>query len=397
MVIAMIIFFMFNYYVFSYASKILVNYKNCILVNLILASVNTFLMVYAYELSIPYYVSYFCVLITLTIEFMLFSESKFTQAFLCAGILVINISICQLIIIPLYSIIVGITPYELYHNKDLFFSSLSTLFIILYLVSRLSLKIISTEDITKLSRTPTYSIIVSSITIFILIYTIIDVIVLQQKDYNKDYIIMFILTPILNCILFYILFFYSIKSVKMVVFKRKSDELEASRVKNSINRKNIEDKILKDDLTSCYNRKYVMYDLKYKYENNIFNFAILFIDLDGLKNVNDSLGHDIGDEYIINISSILKDSIRDNDLLARLGGDEFLLILNDLEKDDIKDILNRIQEKIKFLDKITNNYKVSASIGYIFVDEELLKTGVDNIIKIADEKMRIEKINSKGE
>ena len=397
MIVAIIIFFLFNYYVFSYESKILINFKKGRLVNLILAGINTFLMVYAYEIHSPYYVSYFCVLITLTIEFLLFSESKFSQAFLCAGILIINISVCQLTFIPIYSYILGVTPYELFHDKDLFFSSLSILFIILYLVFKLSLKLISTNDLTKLSTNTTYSTMISAIILFILTYTIIDVIVLHQKNYAQNYIIMFILTPILSATLFYVLFFYSIKSVKIVAFKRKSDELEASKQKKLLDRKNMEDKVLKDDLTSCYNRKYVMYDLKDKYENNIFNFAILFIDIDGLKSVNDSLGHDIGDEYIVNISNVLKESIRENDLLARLGGDEFLIILNDLEEENIKEILNRIYEKIKFVDKITNNYKVSASIGYIFVNEELLKTGVDNIIKIADDKMRIEKLNSKGE
>ena len=46
---------------------------------------------------------------------------------------------------------------------------------------------------------------------------------------------------------------------------------------------------------------------------------------------------------------------------------------------------------MNILDKVTKKYKVSASIGYIFIDEELLKTGVDNIIKIADDKMRMQK------
>ena len=78
-------------------------------------------------------------------------------------------------------------------------------------------------------------------------------------------------------------------------------------------------------------------------------------------------------------------------MIARLGGDEFLIIINDIQESEVKYILDRIDKKIKILDKLTNNYKVSASIGSIFIDENLLKTGVENIIKIADDKMRLHK------
>ena len=391
MFLTVIIFFLFNYYFFTYVSKILIDFKKSSLVYISASFINTVLMILAYEMNSPYYVSYFCVLFTLTIEFLIFSKSKFIQAFLCAGILVINISVSQMFFIPIYSYIRGVTPYELFNNANMFFQSLGILFIILFVVFKISLKFISPTDIIKISTAPTYSLMICAIIIFILTYTIIDVIALQNPKYFTKYILLFLTTPILNATLFYILFFYSIKSVKIVAFKRKSDELELKRTKNNLSKKNIEDKILKDDLTSCYNRKYIMSDLKDKYEKNIFNFAILFIDIDGLKVVNDTLGHEIGDEYIINISNVLKESVRENDLIARLGGDEFLIIINDIQESEVKYILDRIDKKIKILDKLTNNYKVSASIGSIFIDENLLKTGVENIIKIADDKMRLHK------
>ncbi len=391
MFLAIIIFFGFNFYIFSYIAKILVNFKKNILVYLYMSCLNTFLMVIAYYLKSPYYISYFWALITLTIEFLIFSKAKFTQAFLCSGIVVINISAIQMLFIPIYSLILGVTPYELFNTPNIFFSSLAILFIIIYIVFKINLKFISSKDIIKLSTTSIYSIMVSAIIIFILFYTIIDVIVLQSMEYSLEYLITFVTIPILTLSLFYTLFFYSIKSVNMMPFKRKSDKLELAKIQSNIHKKNIEDKILKDDLTSCYNRKYIESNLKQKYRDNIFNFAILFVDIDGLKMVNDTLGHEFGDEYIINVSKVIRQAIREDDLVARLGGDEFLIILNDIDEKDIKSILDRINEKMNILDKVTKKYKVSASIGYIFIDEELLKTGVDNIIKIADDKMRMQK------
>lgn len=397
MFLASIIFFCCSFYVFLLVSKILSDKKNSVLLKIILSILNTILMLIAYEMRYPYYVSYFFVLAILTIEFKLHYRCGIIQAFLCSGIIIFNISEAQMLFVPIYSYFIGTTPYEIFNNPKLFFHSLSLMLIMFFIVFKILFRFISTDDMKKLLTKTSYSLMVSAIIIFILVYTSIDSVVLQSKEYTIKYLPTFIFTPILTLVLFYTLLFYSIKSVKIVGFKRKSDELEVLKLKNSIHKKYIESKVLKDDLTSCYNRKYIMSNLEEKYRDNIFNFAILFVDIDGLKMVNDTLGHEFGDQYIINISNAIREAIRDDDLVARIGGDEFLVVLNDIKEDDIDYILNRINEKIDLFDKATKEYKVSASIGYIFVDEELLKTGVDNIIRIADDKMRIEKKSSKGE
>ena len=85
-----------------------------------------------------------------------------------------------------------------------------------------------------------------------------------------------------------------------------------------------------DELTGLANR--------FEYNTNILEafarrertgepFALLYVDLDGFKQVNDSLGHDIGDRVLIETANRLRAAIRSHDVLARFGGDEFLLIL----------------------------------------------------------------------
>jgi diguanylate cyclase (GGDEF)-like protein len=64
--------------------------------------------------------------------------------------------------------------------------------------------------------------------------------------------------------------------------------------------------------------------------NTGVQFAVLFLDLDGFKDVNDALGHDAGDAVLQGIAERLGHQVRGHDLLARLGGDEFVVVLNDL-------------------------------------------------------------------
>ncbi len=89
-----------------------------------------------------------------------------------------------------------------------------------------------------------------------------------------------------------------------------------------------------DDLTGLRSRSYFMDELETSLERAKkrpgYRYAILFIDLDRFKLVNDSLGHRVGDLLLIAIAKRLKDSVRPQDTLARLGGDEFTLLLEDV-------------------------------------------------------------------
>ncbi len=99
-------------------------------------------------------------------------------------------------------------------------------------------------------------------------------------------------------------------------------------------------------------------------------FAVMQIDLDNFKNVNDTIGHAAGDEVLKHVSSVLRSEIRGSDMLARIGGDEFVAVIgDDPNKDEIAGISHRIIDRlsvpIPFEDR---SCKIGASIGVTFCE-----------------------------
>ncbi len=88
--------------------------------------------------------------------------------------------------------------------------------------------------------------------------------------------------------------------------------------------------------------------------------GVLFIDLDRFKNVNDTLGHRIGDELLKRVTASLSSALRETDLLARLGGDEFMVIVEDF---DDRAVLGRIAQKL--LDAIAQPFEIEANDIYV--------------------------------
>ncbi len=120
------------------------------------------------------------------------------------------------------------------------------------------------------------------------------------------------------------------------------------------------------------------------------SLAVGFLDLDGFKEVNDTYGHDVGDELLIAISHRMKAGLREGDTLARFGGDEFVVILADLVKiEDCEPLLKRLllaaSEPVSFGDKILS---ITASIGATIyphdsVDNEQLMRHADQAMYLA--------------
>jgi diguanylate cyclase (GGDEF)-like protein len=120
--------------------------------------------------------------------------------------------------------------------------------------------------------------------------------------------------------------------------------------------------------------------------NPTFRFAIMFVDLDGFKPINDRLGHKAGDVVLRHVAKIFQSCLRQGDLVGRYGGDEFIFLLNQInhpsEATDIAErVLTRLQAPIDVGEPVT----VGASIGIAF-NSNMAETG-EELIRDADQAM----------
>ncbi len=150
-----------------------------------------------------------------------------------------------------------------------------------------------------------------------------------------------------------------------------------------------------DSLTRLPNRMQLVERLEnelHRAKRHRYYGAVLFIDLDQFKNINDSLGHPVGDVVLMEVAARLQDTVRDEDLVARLGGDEFVLVLTILDSELSKAVhkATEVGEKIRAClnePVIHDNLelRVTCSIGAVMFPEEGLN--VHELLRYADTAM----------
>ncbi|MFW5444418.1 MAG: diguanylate cyclase domain-containing protein [Methylococcaceae bacterium] len=122
-----------------------------------------------------------------------------------------------------------------------------------------------------------------------------------------------------------------------------------------------------------------------------FHIAILYLDLDSFKPINDTLGHGKGDEVLQTVASKLTQCVREIDTVARLGGDEFAIILNGTSKERVAETANRIVSALNI--RIDNSLSLSVSIGIAFFPNDEINPL--KLLQYADKAMYKAKLQGK--
>ena len=186
------------------------------------------------------------------------------------------------------------------------------------------------------------------------------------------------------CIPFYV---NEQKNIVIHIISKSQDELNNLKYKIGIIKKYLEEtkpileskilmealkeKNLTDSLTGLYNRKYLDEIVEKQLALDVKNgsiYAIMFLDIDYFKMVNDTYGHDVGDDILRKLAITMKKSISSNETLIRYGGEEFLILMKNATQESAKELANKINADFS---KIIFNYggdsfSKTVSIGYSF-------------------------------
>lgn len=150
---------------------------------------------------------------------------------------------------------------------------------------------------------------------------------------------------------------------------------------------------INDSLTGLHNRFLFEEELRRFSTGRFDPIGIVMCDLDGLKLVNDNLGHDLGDRLLIAAANLLKENFRTSDIVARIGGDEFAVLLPDCPSEVIEQICARMKQAMMNRYISDTNIPLMMSIGFATRDKK--ECSIEELLKEADVNMFNEKAQNR--
>lgn len=156
--------------------------------------------------------------------------------------------------------------------------------------------------------------------------------------------------------------------------------------------KRLEHAAMHDETTGLPNRRLLEDKVDQSLRTGGAVLAVLFVDLDGFKNVNDQLGHQIGDDVLREVAVRLQSSIRDGDVVARYGGDEFVIVCEVASESAANEMAERVRESVRApYSMLSDRLRIGASIGVSVAPTESAVAAIDELVRSADRAMYIAK------
>ncbi|OOB77904.1 MAG: hypothetical protein BEN19_00280 [Epulopiscium sp. Nuni2H_MBin003] len=354
---------------------------------------NVSVYIYLYILNLHYHYQYSLLFLLFLVEFSLLGLNLRETLCIVSWTIFNVITLFTAASLGISSINHISSQYSLFNNMTKF-EVFICMYITLFLMSRYILKTFSISDIKKIINTPLYSSIIILLGLLLPIQLMIDEYLVYYTEYFAIQKIIILASILFNIIVYNLVLRYTIVSLGIMHFQSKHRQAKEVYDNLITQKDEIFTRITIDDLTGVYTKSYTLdcisKALKHIIKSDIA-CGLIFIDINGLKYVNDNYGHDAGDRLIQKVVQSIQAVTRKQDIIGRIGGDEFLVLIDNPSAYILKLISNRILEGIHHQNSLEESFLISASLGELLITKSLAVQGLDAVLAATELEMKLAK------
>lgn len=347
----------------------------CVLCNSLLLSISLFC-------QLPVLLEFLILYPFLLLQFFFLFQGKLSAFLFGSGTFYFFLMNVKMIVSSIFILVYQIRSHEEFHSSGLYpFSVFLTLLVVLVLLEVFQ-KLIDRQMIQLLLKNSNQLYFVTTSLMLIDVYLLVLSVSYNSQAYFGLTAVFLLSTALLLFGAFFTSFLHAVRMSIMVEYEIKSRKLEKQLRESLASNKELWGFAFTDALTEVHNRRFALEALNRSLGERQ-PFCICYFDLDHLKYVNDTFGHNQGDQYILDVVRTLSAVFQKTDLLCRLGGDEFMILLPHTAYQNAEALAQTAYQKIK---NLNGAFRPSISYGIVEVQASS-QLSASEILQLADERM----------
>lgn len=335
--------------------------------------------------GLPVMVIYLFLYSALLLYFLLFYGNSLSASLFASGTFMFHIANLYMMLFGVFSLLCDIRSMKCFRGNYLYL----VLVLLVLLASMACLEIfnrlIDKAAIQILIGNKRQLRFAATSLMFIDIYLLVLSAVYDSEVYSSLILLFLVITSILLFGAFYTAFIHAVRMSMLEMYESRFKDLESQLEKSNRSVGKLKDEAYTDVLTGVPNRRYGLMGLDRMIQERR-RTSVCLIDLDGLKAVNDSLGHQEGDQYLVGVAHVLRDSFGAR-RVCRLGGDEFLVMMPDKTEQETEVCMKEVCRSLERIFK-QQGLPIQPSVSYGVVETGELPFGsVSDVLELADRRM----------
>lgn len=340
------------------------------------------LVVCGISLSLPLLLLYFAVYLCNCVGLWILLPKMTPQAWFCNNILCVHVMSIHQFALSVTALWIGKSPYQIYTDPGLSLLIVSVILLVVFGLFLVMKRLIDLDHAEGLADVIARQREIGFFLWFAMGYVAFDSIPCMF-DLPYRQVSRFLLgSCVLLWVQLYLFLGYAYRVFMRQHFEHEYHLLEQQQLEHHSLAMKLRKMAYTDALTGVYTRSYAM-KLLHQWVNEQRTFSLVYIDLNGLKWVNDTFGHKAGDDYLIAVTEAVSGHLRANDVFVRIGGDEFLVLMPDVTESAASAVMDAAEKRLTDIGK---DYVPSFSYGVERVSSDQ-SLDVGEIIHRADVRM----------